>query len=62
MNIQMFLGVTPSEAVHKKTARNLLDPEDEGTVEKSVIVTCRNNPEELNLHHHPCDNLDFHVL
>jgi hypothetical protein len=31
MKIQMFWGVTPSEAVHKKTAYNLLDPEDEGT-------------------------------
>ena len=33
-----------------------------GTIEKSVIVTCRNNPEEFNLHQHSCDNLIFLVL
>lgn len=60
----MFWGLTPSEAVHKKTAHNLLDTKDEttGTIEKSVTVACRNGPEELNLHHHRCDNLKFRVL
>jgi hypothetical protein len=64
MKIQMFWCVTPSEAVHKKTAHNLLNPEEEdlGTIKKSVILTCRNNPEELNLHQHRCDNLKFRVL
>jgi len=64
MNIKMFWVLTPSEAFHKKTAHNLLDPEDEGTrtIEKSVTVTCRNGPEELNLHQHRCDNLKFRVL